>query len=207
MNTARALLDEGTSLRELSLNELARRASMTKSNVYRYFESREAVLLALLVDEWTSWFEALRQGWPSAGAAANDLDWVMKRLARTTADRPRLGLLTSALPSVLEQNLSEEAIREFKLLSRAFFDEVAAFVATCSPELSRASALQLLQDGIAIIVGLYPLAHPAEAVVRAMRTPELQSLTRDYSRDLERFLLALARDLVAREADSASHGT
>ncbi len=61
--TARAMLDERMRLDELSLNELARRAGMTKSNVYRYFESREAVLLALLEDEWRSWFDELRGGW------------------------------------------------------------------------------------------------------------------------------------------------
>src|SRR5499433_1299187 len=36
---------------ELSLNELARRSRVSKPNVYRYFESREDVLLQLWVDE------------------------------------------------------------------------------------------------------------------------------------------------------------
>ena len=33
---------------EVTLNELSRRAGLAKSNVLRYFESREAVLLELL---------------------------------------------------------------------------------------------------------------------------------------------------------------
>ena len=46
---ASEMLTESFDSANLSLNELARRAGMSKSNVYRYFESREAVLLALLV--------------------------------------------------------------------------------------------------------------------------------------------------------------
>src|SRR5712692_5405304 len=47
---ARKLL-AGRGVGELSLNELARRAGVSKPNVYRYFESREDVLLQVWVDE------------------------------------------------------------------------------------------------------------------------------------------------------------
>src|SRR5437773_10518415 len=40
---------------ELSLNELSRRVGLAKSNVLRYFESREAVLLELLDLAWRDW--------------------------------------------------------------------------------------------------------------------------------------------------------
>ena len=40
---------------EVSLNELSRRAGLAKSNVLRYFESREAVLLELLDAAWQDW--------------------------------------------------------------------------------------------------------------------------------------------------------
>src|SRR4051812_50020338 len=36
----------------MSLNELSRRVGLAKSNVLRYFESREAVLLELLDSQW-----------------------------------------------------------------------------------------------------------------------------------------------------------
>ena len=44
---------------EVTLNELSRRAGLAKSNVLRYFESREAVLLELLDSAW-------RTGWCSS---------------------------------------------------------------------------------------------------------------------------------------------
>src|SRR3954449_3979699 len=44
---------------EVSLNELSRRVGLAKSNVLRYFESREAVLLELLDVFLGSWLAEL----------------------------------------------------------------------------------------------------------------------------------------------------
>ena len=44
---------------QVTLNELSRRVGLAKSNVLRYFESREAVLLDLLDSEWQEWLAAL----------------------------------------------------------------------------------------------------------------------------------------------------
>src|SRR5216684_7306072 len=47
LDAAAAMLDE-MPVSAMSLNELSRRVGLAKSNVLRYFESREAVLLDLL---------------------------------------------------------------------------------------------------------------------------------------------------------------
>src|SRR6266567_60446 len=44
---------------EVSLNELSRRACLAKSNVLRYFESREAILLELLDRAMKRWLSEL----------------------------------------------------------------------------------------------------------------------------------------------------
>lgn len=199
LGTARAMLAEGASLGDVSLSELARRAAMTKSNVYRYFESREAVLLALLVEEWEAWFAALaRWRGPRAVDADAAVEQLARHLARTLAARPRLCLLTSALPQVLEQNLSEAAIREFKLRSLAHFDEVAALLSERAPRLSRAAAVTLMHDAVVAITGLYPATHPSPAAARALDDPALCALRRDFGRELERFVCALAADAAGR---------
>ena len=58
--TAAAMLAE-MPVTELSLNELSRRVGLAKSNVLRYFESREAVLLELLDAELLAWIEAVQK--------------------------------------------------------------------------------------------------------------------------------------------------
>src|SRR5260221_7201250 len=61
----RAILDAAAAMlaempvAQVTLNELSRRAGLAKSNVLRYFESREAVLLELLDSAWQEWLAQL----------------------------------------------------------------------------------------------------------------------------------------------------
>lgn len=213
LSTARALVEGTGGVDGLGLNELARQAGMTKSNVYRYFESREAVLLALLEAEYEAWLGDLRGSLPkpcttgtrrrrpaherraAPGSASSSIDMFARTLARSLVSRPVLVVLTSALPTVLEKNLSEEAIVAFKLRSAAFFDEVALVL---EPYVPVAIGVPLMHDVLAALGGLYPYACPAEAVRRALARPELCSMARDLEADLERFVRALAHDWLSR---------
>ncbi len=192
LGTARTMLEGGTALRDLTLNELARQAGMAKSNVYRYFESREALLLDLLWSEWTAWFEGLAQDPPRRGSTPKALEALVRGLAKRLAARPLLCKLTAALPSVLEQNLSEARIGAFKRESLEFFGALATFLHTRVPALSEARYMQLLHDAVALIVGLEPLAFPAPAVARVLACGEFEAFRKDFEGELARMLLALA---------------
>jgi AcrR family transcriptional regulator len=188
--TARGLLEGGVALPDLSLNELARQAQMAKANVYLYFESREALLLALLWEEWGAWSDALvaeleRRRVPS-------LDALARRIARSLAGRKLLCELTAALPSVLEQNLSEESILDFKRGTLTLLERIAAVLARQCPELSAAAHAALLYDAAHAVVALYPATHPSPAAARALSAPDLGFFRRDFAHELERFVRALA---------------
>ena len=69
LGAAAAMLAE-MPVADVTLNELSRRAGLAKSNVLRYFESREAVLLELLDSAWQDWLAQLDKelaGAPGAG--------------------------------------------------------------------------------------------------------------------------------------------
>src|SRR3954463_12131666 len=59
LDTAAEMLTE-MPVADLSLNELSRRVGLAKSNVLRYFESREAVLLHLVHNAVLDWIETFR---------------------------------------------------------------------------------------------------------------------------------------------------
>src|ERR1700733_3165331 len=70
---------------DISLNELSRRTGLAKSNVLRYFESREAVLLELLDSVWRDWLARLDMAVPLAAPAAERGDQVAAALASSLA--------------------------------------------------------------------------------------------------------------------------
>lgn len=196
--TARAALAEGADLRALGLNELARRAGMAKANVYRYFESREALLLALLWEEWGRVDRALREELAACSAPLEPRE-VADRLSALLAGAPMLCVLITALPSVLEQNLSAQTITRFKRASLASFLSTGAALHAACPRLSAERYALLLHDATTAVAGLYPFAHPAPAAAAALADPELALLRRDFAVELRRFLRALV--LVAVEED------
>src|SRR5690349_2886626 len=96
-------LAEQRSVREVSLGDIAREVDLAKSNLLRYFESREEIFLTLLAREWAAWCEA-------AAATTPDADG----LARTLAERRLFCDLLGEQTAVLERNVSADAVRTFR---------------------------------------------------------------------------------------------
>lgn len=128
LDAAAAMLDE-MPVAEVSLNELSRRVGLAKSNVLRYFESREAVLLDLLDDFLRNWLadlpDELAAGIDPRGSAAERADQLADVLSRSLAARTVLCDLFGAQGGVLEHNVSFEVAMRHK---RAALDSLGTLV-------------------------------------------------------------------------------
>lgn len=187
LKTARAALASGVDLRELGLNELARSAGVAKANVYRYFESREAVFLALFWDEAEAWWNDFQPK-----LKPSSLDATVKLLAKSFSQRPLLCSLAASIPAVLEQNLSEETVRAFKHRTLEFYELAARELARCCPALSAQSWVALLHDATTLIIGVYHATQPSPATAAAIKSPDLAFFRRDFGAELERLMRAVA---------------
>src|ERR1700753_702169 len=102
----------------ISLNELSRRVGLAKSNVLRYFESREAILLELLVRAWSEWLSALprllAEGVAAGGTVRQRGDQIAHVIARSLSERQVFCDLFSSHASVLEHNVSGQVAASFK---------------------------------------------------------------------------------------------
>ncbi|MFD0412270.1 TetR family transcriptional regulator [Streptomyces sp. NPDC127108] len=187
-----AILDAATqllgemSVGEISLRELSRRVGLSKTNVVRYFETREAVFFELLNRSLAQWIEELSDELEAArpdGPAA-----VTDALARSLAERPVLCGLFSALGSELERNISAEAVREFKLAHVRLLGELAELLRRHITTLTAAAARELVSLTVVFTAGLWPFAHPSEAVAEAQCDPELAATKVDFADRLGRTL-------------------
>lgn len=176
-------------VREISLGDIAERVGLSKSNLLRYFESREDIFLQLLLREWEDWrvdaAGRLRSGRATPGSVA-------RTLAQTLAARPLLCDLISEMSSVLERNVSLSTVQAFKAQSLDMVDDLGAVVAERLPELTRAQAREAVAAALIITAGLWPIANPAPHV--SAMYAELPELTRahvDFEPRLEGLLKAL----------------
>ncbi len=138
LETAAAMLDE-MPVAEVSLNELSRRVGLAKSNVLRYFESREAVLLELLdvfLEEWTTGLaDELAKGVDARATPEVRARQLVEVLSRSLADRTVLCDLYGAQGGVLEHNVSVEVLKRHKRTTLALLASMAELLRRHLPEL------------------------------------------------------------------------
>jgi AcrR family transcriptional regulator len=138
LDTAAAMLDE-MPVAEVSLNELSRRVGLAKSNVLRYFESREAVLLELLDDFLATWLDELAEEM-AAGIEADAspevrADQLAQVLSRSLSERMVLCDLFGAQGGVLEHNVSVEVVKRHKRSTHVNLATMLELVRRHLPEL------------------------------------------------------------------------
>jgi len=191
---ATALFDEeGPS--GAGLNAIAARAGFTKSNIYRYFESREEVLLTLLLQEQEAFvtdlvarLDSLTPGFVGAAAAAISAEFL---------GHQRYCRLISIFSSVLEQNVSDDGVATYKRAIYAQVAPIAPALMRALPSLSLTDAQWLFRVVATLVVGMWPAAYPSAAAQRVLDREEFRGFKPVPEQDLPRAILALLRGIGA----------
>jgi len=167
---AREMLAE-KNVADISLRELSGRIGLAKSNVLRYFDSREAIFLEILDEEFGAWLADLeaRLGRPRARKVdyANEIR-VAAAVADSLVERQLLCELVSSMAGVLERNISFDSARDFKARALGRITELAKLVAGQLPWLPREFTEFFAEAALTLAAGMYPFSVPTEPVRAAM---------------------------------------
>jgi len=205
----RAILDAAAAMlaqmpvAQVSLNELSRRAGLAKSNVLRYFESREAVLLELLDSAWQEWLAALADELtaavdPSAPLAERG-DQLAAALAASLASRPVLCDLISAQAAVLERNVSPQVAAEYKRAAIANVTALSRLVLARVAELGERDAGRFAAGAVMVAGAVWTHAQPSAAMLAAYAAdPALAIMRIEFTATLRAVLEVLISGLLAR---------
>ena len=181
------MLDE-MPVAEVSLNELSRRVGLAKSNVLRYFESREAVLLELLDDFLGSWIAELEVELPAGIQSDATADVRAAQLAevlsRTLANRVVLCDLFGAQGGVLEHKVSVEVVKQHKRASLARLAVMSELVRGHLPELGDGAQLFCLMSLVSAGALSSYVPPPASLLSAYAEEPELGVLNLDLQEAL-----------------------
>jgi AcrR family transcriptional regulator len=164
LETAAAMLTE-IPVADLALNELSRRVGLARSNILRYFESREAILLEVLDEHILEWAGGL-----STAEAQRDepLEQRSRRfateIATSLSKSPVLCDLLTAQAGVLERNVSDDvAFAHLKALLRVR-DMVAVSARAAVPELTEEQAEEIIMMINVTVAGSWPFNEPHPAL-------------------------------------------
>jgi AcrR family transcriptional regulator len=202
LGAAAAMLAE-MPVAEVTLNELSRRAGLAKSNVLRYFESREAVLLELLDSAWQDWLVRLDRDLagaldPSAPVTVR-CGQLASAVAASLAARPMLCDLISAQAAVLEHNVSPHVAAQYKRASMAGIAALGGLMLRSVPELGELDAVKLAGATVMTAAALWPHTHPSAAMLAAYEAdPDLAALRLDFTETLREVLEVMSAGLLTR---------
>jgi AcrR family transcriptional regulator len=190
---------------DISLNELSRRTGLAKSNVLRYFESREAVLLELLDSAWTGWLARFagdlgKAVSPSAPVTERG-DQLASALASSLAAEPVLCDLLNAQAAVLERNVSPEVAARYKRAALAGVAALGQLLRDRMPELGEQDAFRLAGAVMLMSSALWPHTQPSEAMLAAYAAdPELAAMRLDFGTVLREAVEIQIAGLLARSS-------
>ena len=185
----------------ISLNELSRRVGLAKSNVLRYFESREAILLEVLDTELREWVTTLRQRTQRLeGGDAENADQLAELIAATLAERPVLCDLVSAQAAVLERNISAKAALRHKHATTESATALTKIISDAVPELTESNAQQLVVVVLLTASTAWPLSQPTEALQAAYDAdPAIAATHLTFSEILAEIITVHICGLIARQ--------
>ncbi len=201
LDTALKMLDE-MPVAELSLNELSRRVGLAKSNVLRYFESREAVLLELLDRALRDWLAEVAgevaEGVDANAPARERAEAFASVVARSLARRTVLCELIGAQAGVLEHNVSTDVVVRFKRSALGGLDTMAELLRGTVPEVG-GEATPVCVLAMILTGGLWTHCRPAPSTLAAYEAdPALAALRLDLAPALENGLALLITGAMAR---------
>lgn len=202
LDTAAAMLDEMPAA-EVSLNELSRRVGLAKSNVLRYFESREAVLFELLERALTGWLAQvsgeLATGVDAGRSARERGDRVAAVLSASLARQAVLLDLLNAQTTVLEHNVSVDVVLRHKRSAIAAITTATDLVRRHVPELGDNAARQVTMMTLILAGTLSSYCRPSASALAAYEAdPAVLVLRLDLRETLESAVATLISGALAR---------
>ena len=167
----------------VSFNGIASEAGFTKSNMYRYFSSREEIFLNVFADLFEKWFEDC-----SKRLQKLEQDEEIKHFAKTWVkslmSHPQFLDLTPILFLSLEKNSSFEQLLEFKKLAKNLLYKISIEISRIYPDIQTEKAFKFLTLSYAATSNYWAAASQNEALKKIYQQDEFKELKPNFEKDL-----------------------
>jgi len=177
----------------LNLTAIADQAGFTRPAIYRYFPSKEAILLRVMTEDFDEWSRGLTSSFdPERNYTIDEITDIW---ASSNVTRERMLKLYSIFNTVIEKNLSVEALTEFEKSSIRSMRPVKELLYRLFPKATEGQIKSFLDVQMAMVLGLYLMSHISkthqEAAVLADSTTLIPGFESNYRNNLRYLLQSL----------------
>jgi AcrR family transcriptional regulator len=190
---ATARLYEENRFEDITFAMIAKEADFTRSNLYRYFQTKEDIFLELMQHDIALWRADILENFADGNRSLHEhaeffVDLILKH--------KRMVKLFTILFTLLEPNSSLEALTAFKGKINEEIGMVAQFLSTILPFPSVEAAAEFLTAQSSLVIGGYPMMDLTPKQVEAMQIIGMETSPEYYRERLVRALELLLQGLV-----------
>lgn len=174
------LFDEG-GYEKVNIKSISEMTTLTRSSIYTYYKTKDEIILDLLGYELTEWREELLD-WSQEAVPLDRLEF-SKQFTENIVKKDKMLQHYCLLYSLLEKNCRLEKLIEFKQKAVPVAGVLVQILMTNFPNYSQAEATVIVEQMIALIIGLYPVSHitqkQKEAIILSntgYKTPDFLSV-------------------------------
>lgn len=154
------------SFKEITLKEIGKETTFSRTSIYNYFQTKEEIFLALLKREYDLWIAQLNEAMENHDAMTNDE--IADVLAHTLNERRQLLKIMSMNHYDLEDNSRMEMLVDFKISYGNALKTVMTLLTKFRKDMSREKRQEFLYSFFPFMFGIYPYTVVTEKQKEAM---------------------------------------
>lgn len=155
------------SFKDITLKEIGKETSFSRTSIYNYFQTKEEIFLALLKREYDAWIRELCEATESEETMTDDQ--IADVLARTLDNHRQLLKIMSMNHYDLEENSRMELLVEFKVSYGNAMKTVMAMLAKFRKDMDIEKRQEFVYSFFPFMFGIYPYTVVTEKQKKAMK--------------------------------------
>lgn len=155
------------SFKDITLKEIGKETSFSRTSIYNYFQTKEEIFLALLKREYDAWIRELCEAMESKETMTDDD--IADILARTLDNHRQLLKIMSMNHYDLEENSRMELLVEFKVSYGNAMKTVMAMLAKFRKDMDIEKRQEFVYSFFPFMFGIYPYTVVTEKQKEAMK--------------------------------------
>ncbi len=179
---------------KVTMQLIAQRAGFTRSNLYRYFRTREEIFLTLYRSDIETWAEEIVRTF--TGARSPSLETFVVGWTDVLLEQERLVRLSPLLALSLEKNVSQDLYREFKTTLNEQVIGIIPFLQRILPGFTEDQLIDFLLFHGALVAGGWPMSRYSEMQRSVLDDPHLSHLRIEFREFYTKSITAYLRGVM-----------
>lgn len=174
----------------LSFSVISEHTKFTRPNIYKYFKTKDEILLEMLKADTIAWITALTNSFKLNKIYS--IAEIAEIWVESLIKHSRLLELYSLLCTTIEKNVSVEALAKFKQETVPVYQtQLVHLVEQLFPRATPTSVYDFITAQMTLAIGLYPMCQMNELQLKAVEMSGIQYTTPDFKRSYKLYVYQL----------------